>query len=128
MTIYTAGNLKKVNKEDLIPIVINLQTEMEPSKHKLLGGLKALSSKFEEMESNVVILKNVNTLISSRLFDLEKQCWEYVQYHRRECLEVAEKVLRVKGSLSKMKSTKLDLPARSRIFVNQISCSFYRLL
>lgn len=60
---------------------------MEPSK-EFLVGLKALSAKFEEMESDVVISKNVNPLIYSWLVALEKQCWEYVQYSKRENLEV----------------------------------------
>lgn len=64
LTIYTPDTLEKLNKQDLIEVAITLQTEMEPSK-EFLEGFKALSAKFEEMESDVVISKNVNTLIYS---------------------------------------------------------------
>ena len=64
LTIYTPDTLEKLNKHDLIEVAITLQTEMEPSK-EFLVGLKALSAKFEEMESDVVISKNVNPLIYS---------------------------------------------------------------
>ena len=87
LTIYTPDTLEKLNKQDLIEVAITLQTETEPSK-EFLEGLKALSAKFEEIESDVVISKNVNTLIYSWLVALEKQCWEYLQYSKRENLEV----------------------------------------
>ena len=34
------------------------------------------------------ISKNVSDLLSSRLVDIERQCWANTQYFRRECLDI----------------------------------------
>ena len=34
------------------------------------------------------VTKNVNNLLSSRLVDIERQCWANAQYSRRECLDI----------------------------------------
>ena len=34
------------------------------------------------------VIKQVNSLLSKRLVDMERQCWENSQYSRRECIEM----------------------------------------
>ena len=37
----------------------------------------------------LLVTKNVNSLLQQRVIDLERQCWTNAHYSRRECLEVA---------------------------------------
>ena len=75
-------------KKDIINIVLALQTEKE-STTKILEEVRALNDKFINLESQLLVTKNVNSLLQERVIDLERQCWANAQYTRRECLEVS---------------------------------------
>ena len=47
-----------------------------------------MSSKFDIMHSDLAVTKKVNSELSSRLVNMERQCWANAQYLRRECLEI----------------------------------------
>ena len=47
------------------------------------------NDKFTDLESQLLVTKNVNSLLQQRATDLERQCCANAQYARRECLEVA---------------------------------------
>ena len=55
-------------------------TEMQ-SNTEILEEVRKLNDKFTNLESQLLVTKNVNSL--------ERQCWANAQYSRRECLEVA---------------------------------------
>ena len=40
------------------------------------------------MHSDLAVTKKVNSELSSRLVNMERQCWANAQYLRRECLEI----------------------------------------
>ena len=63
-------------------------TEMQ-SNIKILEEVRKLNDKFINLESQLLVKKNVNSLLQQRVTDLEIQCWANAQYSRRECLEVA---------------------------------------
>ena len=50
--------------------------------------IRKLSSKFDIMYSDLAVTKKVNSELSSRLVNMERQCWANAQYLRRECLEI----------------------------------------
>ena len=89
MTKYSEDVLRKLNKDDLIGIALNLQSKMESSNAKVLEELRLLNEKFDKLEADVAIARNTNSLLSSRLVDTERQCWANAQYSRRETLEIA---------------------------------------
>ena len=91
MATYTNESLDKLYKKDLIPIVLSLQDkrdEANNSKTELLDEIRKLNDKFDKLQSNVYISKIANDLLSSRLVDIERQCWANAQYFRRECLDI----------------------------------------
>ena len=91
MATYTYESLDKLCKKDLIPIVVSLQNKLDEannSKTELLDEIRKLNDKFDKLQSNVYISKIANDLLSSRLVDIERQCWANAQYFRRECLDI----------------------------------------
>ena len=65
-----------------------LQTEMQ-SNTKILEEIRKLNDKFTNPESQLLVAKNVDSVLPQRVIDLERQCWVNSQYSRRQCLEVA---------------------------------------
>ena len=88
MATYSEEPLDKLLKKDIINIVLSLQTKME-SNTKILKEVRKLNDKFTNLESQLLVTKNVNSLLQQRVIALERQCWANAQYSRRECLEVA---------------------------------------
>ena len=66
----------------------NKLEEANNSETELLDEIRKLNDKFDHLQSDVCIKKNVNTLLSSRLVDIKRQCWVNAQYSRRECLDI----------------------------------------
>ena len=89
MANYTKESLDQLYKKDLISIVLSLQAEKESAVTKILDEVRALNEKFTSLESQLLVTKNVNSLLQERVIDLERQCWANAQYSRRECLEVS---------------------------------------
>ena len=92
MASYTNDSLDKPRKQDLIPIVLSLQTKLDKANNeannKVLEEVRNLSDTITKLNSELSITKNFNTLLSSRLVTLERQCWANAQYSRRERLEI----------------------------------------
>ena len=86
MLIYTEEALGKLNKKELITILLSLESKVESASNEVLDQVRQLNQKFES-ESSVV--KQANSLLSKRLVDEERQCWASAQdSRRRKCLEV----------------------------------------
>ena len=100
MATYSEESLDKLLKKDIINIVLSLQTEMQ-SNTKILEKIRKLNDKFTNLELQLLVTKNVNSLLQQRVIDLERQCWANAQYSRRECLEVA-------GILESIKQNELE--------------------
>ena len=54
-----------------------------------LEEIHKFNENFYKHESEINIVKKVNTLLNERVIGRERQCWANAQYSRRECLEVA---------------------------------------
>ena len=61
MTIYTKGPQKKLNKDNLIGIAINLQSKEEYCNKDALEEFKALNKRFVRLESGLAITRNVSS-------------------------------------------------------------------
>ena len=73
MTAYSEDALRKLNKDDLTGIALNLQSKMESFNVKVLEELRLLNEKFDKLEADVATARNANSLLSSRLVDTERQ-------------------------------------------------------
>ena len=88
MTTYTNELLKNINKKDLIPIVLSLQNKLDEVDNNGLVEMRKLNESFSKLQAEVSVTKQVNTLLSSKLVSIERQCWSNAQYSRRECLDI----------------------------------------
>ena len=86
MASYTNDSLDKLRKQDLIPIVLSLQSKLDEANNKannnVLEEVRNLSGTITKLSSELSITKNVNILLSSRLITFERQCWANAQYSR----------------------------------------------
>ena len=92
MAAYTERTLDKLSKKELIGTTLSLQNKVEQytSVNKdALEEIDKFNENFVKLESEINIVKKVNTLLNKRVIDMERQCWANDQYSRRECLEVA---------------------------------------
>ena len=78
MASYTNDSLDKLRKQDLVSIVLSLQSKLDEANNeaniKVLGEVRNLSDTITNLSSELSITKNVNTLLSSRLVTLKRQC------------------------------------------------------
>ena len=103
MASYTYDSLDKLRKQDLIPIVLSLQSNLDEANNeannKVLEQVRNLSDAITKLSSELSITKNVNTLLSSRLVTLERHCWRNAQDSRRECLDIIGILREVSGEV-----------------------------
>ena len=87
METYSEESLDKLFKKFITNIVLSLQTDMQ-SNIKILEEVRKLNEKFTNLESQLLVRKNFNSLLQQRGIDLGRQCWANAQYSRRDWLEV----------------------------------------
>ena len=109
MATYTGDSLDKLRKQDLIPIVLTLQSKLEDKDNTVLEEVR--NESVSQLRSELGVTKNVNNLLLTRLTTLERQCWANAQYSRRKCLDIMgiphevsgevleEKVFKILGNL-----------------------------
>ena len=73
MSSYTEENLEKLLKKDLIAIVLAMQSNMFANSAEVLEEIRTLNSKFDILESDLLVTKKVNSELSSRLVNMERQ-------------------------------------------------------
>ena len=92
MAAYTEGTLDKLSKKELIAITLSTRNKVEQYtnvNNDALEEIHKFNENFYKHESEINIVKKVNTLLNERVIGRERQCWANAQYSRRECLEVA---------------------------------------
>ena len=77
---YTEEVLNKLNKGELTGMVISLQIKETEKNGLILEEIRKLNNKFSQFESENVVIKQANSLLSKRLVDTERQCWANAQY------------------------------------------------
>ena len=87
MSKYTEETLDKLLKKDLIPIVLSQQTEIDAANSEIMDQIHKFNENFEKLQFELIVVKQVNTVLCDRLVSIECQCWANTQYSRSECLE-----------------------------------------
>ena len=64
------------------PIVLSLQNKVDQANNKVLEEIGKLNDNFSKSESELSVTKQVYSLLSSRLLNMEFQCWTNAQYSR----------------------------------------------
>ena len=72
MPIYTEEALDKLNKKELITILLSLQSKVESANNKILDQVRQLNQEFSQLESENSVVKQANSLLSKRLVDMER--------------------------------------------------------
>ena len=60
----------------------------EEHMENLVAEIRKLTFSFAKLESELAISKNITTVLSGRLVQMEGQCWANTQYSRRKCVEI----------------------------------------
>ena len=72
MAALTEESLNKLNKPDLVTLVLNLQSKMDSVNSDLVAELRKMREGFDQMKSDLSVTKKVNTLLSERLQTIEE--------------------------------------------------------
>ena len=88
MKTYRREPLQNVNKKDFIPIILPLQNKHEEETNSVLVEIRKLNESCSKLQPQLSVTKQVNTLLSSRLVSIERQCWLNAQCSRWECLDI----------------------------------------
>ena len=72
MSVYTKEVLEKLNKKELIAILLSLQSKVESANNKILDQIRQLNQEFSQLESENSVVKQANSLLSKRLVDMER--------------------------------------------------------
>ena len=71
--IRTEATLKKLNKPDLIKLVLQLESEMNFDIKDLTSEIRDL--KMKKVKTYVTVVKNVNKKLVNQLIETERQWW-----------------------------------------------------
>ena len=88
MVTYTNESLQSINRKGMIPIVLSLQNKLDQANNKMLEEIRKLNGNFYKLKSEFSVTKQVNSLLSHRLVNMERQCLADVLYSRRQCLDI----------------------------------------
>ena len=77
MAAYIEGTLDELPKKELIGITLSLQNKVEQytnMNNDALEEIRKFNENFVKLESEINIVKKVNTLLNKRVIDMERQC------------------------------------------------------
>ena len=78
MPVFSAEALRKLNKDELIAIIQEQDVKLEKNgehMENLVAEVRKLTSSFAKLTSELAISKNITTVLSGRLVQVERQCW-----------------------------------------------------
>ena len=67
-----------------------MQSELDEVNKHVLKEIRKLSDAFSKLQSELAVSQQVNSFLSNRLANMERQCWVITQYSRRECLDTVD--------------------------------------
>ena len=77
MAAYIEGTLDELPKKELIGITLSLQNKVEQytnMNNDALEEIRKFNENFVKLESEINIVKKINTLLNKRVIDMERQC------------------------------------------------------
>ena len=86
--VHTEATLNDLNIPDLIKLVLQLESEMNPDKKELIPEIRDLVAQMKNVVADVAIVKYVNEKLVNQIIEIERQYLTNAQYSRRECLGV----------------------------------------
>ena len=75
MATYTDNSLDALRKQDLIPIVLSLQSKLEGKDNTVLEEVRKLNESISKLYAGLARTKNVKNLLLTKFTALERQCW-----------------------------------------------------
>ena len=61
---------------------------MDTANSEIMDQISKFNENFEKLQSELIDVKQVNSVLSERLVSMERQCCSNAQYSRRESLEL----------------------------------------
>ena len=86
---HTDASLMKLNKEDLVRLLLDYQGKCNSILDDLKNNFDELKTKFTKLEADVNVPRNAYSKLSDRLINVERKYFSNEQYSRRECLEIS---------------------------------------
>ena len=88
---HTKASLMKLNKEDLVRLLLDYQGKFDSILDDLKNNFDKLKTRFTKLAlaADVNISRNVNSKLSDRLINVERKHFANEQYSRRECLQIS---------------------------------------
>ena len=83
------SSLMKLTRKQLVNTVLDYQHKFGNSLHSINAESLEQKTKFNKMEADLAISRNVNVKLVERLVVTERKCWANKQYSRRECLKIS---------------------------------------
>ena len=83
---HTESSLMKLNKEDLVRLLLDYQCTFNSIHFK--NNFDELKTKFTRLETDLNISKNINSKLSDRLINFDRESFANEQYSKREYLEI----------------------------------------
>ena len=90
MAALTEESLNKLNKPDLVALVVHLRSQMDSINGGLVAELRKMMGGFDLRKSDLNVTKKMNTLLSDRLQTIKNHCWANALFSRRGCLEISD--------------------------------------
>ena len=85
--VFTRSQIENLSREELIEELVKF-CEFTDLLKELTDKFNNFSKKYEELKSDLVVTVKCNSLLHSRIVQLEKNAVRNAQYHRTETLEL----------------------------------------
>ena len=86
---YTEHFLLKLSKDELARLVLDYQSKFNSVLQSLKDGVSEMRSRFNVLESELQVSKNITDNLTKYMKTLERKRLENKQCSRRECLEIS---------------------------------------
>ena len=81
--------LKKLRQDEITNLALDYQGKFDSTLAGIRNELSDLKKDFEQLRSDLLITKLVNTKLKGKVVSLKQQTRSNSQYSRRECLELS---------------------------------------
>ena len=85
---HTEAVLNKLTKPELVQLLLKTEATLGSQISDLSKEIKDTLTHLKKLEADIAVLKIVNDRLVERIVKTERQCWENVQYSRRDTLEI----------------------------------------
>ena len=66
--------MRALNKNEIIDLFLKTQEQANATIDSLTAEIKRLNENFQNLESDVFVVKNVNNILSKQMSSIERQC------------------------------------------------------